>query len=502
MKGSSSALLLFSILILMISSSSQDSSFKGVGLGNPTLDVIPSTLPGHLSSRGSKDVLLCERVQVAGLSRLKLGHYASSFRVTVAPSVVIPERLHSKILVCFHGNASLGSCQCEKDEWKTSQKGLWNFVMSPYEDRYVDVKFIGEISGSVTVSVEEDFQRWRLFCLALGFFLLLLAPVVSSWVPFYYSSSMAIGILLVIIILLFQGMKLLPTGRKNFFYLTIYGSVLGAGSFLLHQFSMLVNTILVNFGLSEEMHNPVSIFALVGLILAGAALGYWIVRKFVISEDGSVDVGVAQFVKWGMRLIATTFILQSTLDTPLALGALVSCWAIWILITSPKWRRRVYKKYSENRSPWGWKSREVTAKHNRAEFLSRSGKTVPRGTPWDSPKSSSAWSDSPVRGVISRHKTRGIRNQQDYYSTFHKTPSRKKFSKKDWEDFTRESTRQAMGDMVSSPEFTDWIVEHADRIQVLPDDSSDETIGSGSDSTEETAVLSGNRPGLFKWQRV
>lgn len=107
-----------------------------------------------------------------------------------------------------------------------------------------------------------------------------------------------------------------------------------------------------------------------------------------------------------------------------------------------------------------------------------------------------------VAGVISRHKTRGIRNQQDYYSTFHKTPSRKKFSKKDWEDFTRESTRQAMGDMVSSPEFTDWIVEHADRIQVLPDDSSDETIGSGSDSTEETAVLSGNRPGLFKWQRV
>ena len=134
-------------------------------------------------------------------------------------------------------NASLGLCQCEKDEWKTVQKGLWNFFMSPYEDRYVDVKFIGEISGSVVISVEEgepfspqnsirfsvtlcilclmlvlgfqyspsaDFQRWRLVCLALGFVLHLLAPVVSSWVPFYYSSSMAIGIFLVIIILLFQ----------------------------------------------------------------------------------------------------------------------------------------------------------------------------------------------------------------------------------------------------------------------------------------------------------
>jgi hypothetical protein len=108
--------------------------------------------------------------------------------------------------------------------------------MSPYEDRYIDVKFIGEASGSVTVAVEEglplllvhfqpnphpfqtcyfdsnldfygsfaDFQRWRLVCLALGFVLLLLAPIVSSWVPFYYSSSMVIGVFLVIIILLFQ----------------------------------------------------------------------------------------------------------------------------------------------------------------------------------------------------------------------------------------------------------------------------------------------------------
>lgn len=54
----------------------------------------------------------------------------------------------------------------------------------------------------------------------------------------------------------------------------------------------------------------VAIFVLVGILLAGAALGYWIVRKFVISKDGSVDVGVAQFVKWAMRIVATTFIFQ------------------------------------------------------------------------------------------------------------------------------------------------------------------------------------------------
>ncbi|XP_028066690.1 uncharacterized protein LOC114269562 [Camellia sinensis] len=97
--------------------------------------------------------------------------------------------------------------------------------MSPYEDRYVDMKFVDKIAGYVTVTVDKEFQRWHLFCLAFGFVLLLLAPVVSSWVPFYYSSSMAVGVFLVIIILLFQGMKLLPTGRKNVFYLTLYGSV-------------------------------------------------------------------------------------------------------------------------------------------------------------------------------------------------------------------------------------------------------------------------------------
>lgn len=66
---------------------------------NPALDVTPSRLHGHVFSR---DVFLCERVKVSGHSRWKLISYASSFRVTLAPSAVIPERMHSKIQVCFH----------------------------------------------------------------------------------------------------------------------------------------------------------------------------------------------------------------------------------------------------------------------------------------------------------------------------------------------------------------------------------------------------------------
>lgn len=53
-----------------------------------------------------------------------------------------------------------------------------------------------------------EFQRWRLICLALGMVLLFVAPIISGWVPFYYSSTMVIGILLVVIIILFQVLTL------------------------------------------------------------------------------------------------------------------------------------------------------------------------------------------------------------------------------------------------------------------------------------------------------
>lgn len=66
------------------------------------MDVSPSMLSEHSTTHGAKNILQCERIQVSGISRLKLGSYANSFHITLAPSVAIPERLHNKILVCFH----------------------------------------------------------------------------------------------------------------------------------------------------------------------------------------------------------------------------------------------------------------------------------------------------------------------------------------------------------------------------------------------------------------
>lgn len=47
-------------------------------------------------------------------------------------------------------------------------------------------------------------QGWRYILLAVGFALLFLAPIVSTWVPFYYTSSMAIGVFAVVLIILYQ----------------------------------------------------------------------------------------------------------------------------------------------------------------------------------------------------------------------------------------------------------------------------------------------------------
>ena len=57
---------------------------------------------------------------------------------------------------------------------------------------------------SLIVFFSADFQQWRILCLVVGLVVILAAPVVSSWLPFYYTSSMAVGVFLVVLIIIFQ----------------------------------------------------------------------------------------------------------------------------------------------------------------------------------------------------------------------------------------------------------------------------------------------------------
>ncbi|THU46884.1 hypothetical protein C4D60_Mb09t09630 [Musa balbisiana] len=65
------------------------------------------------------------------------------------------------------------------------------------------------------------------------------------------------------------------------------------------------------WGKHTTLFPQVSLVLLGGIIFAGTFLGYWSARKFVLSEDGCVDSGIAQFVKWTLRLIGIVSILQA-----------------------------------------------------------------------------------------------------------------------------------------------------------------------------------------------
>lgn len=61
-------------------------------------------------------------------------------------------------------------------------------------------------------------------------------------------------------------------------------------------------------------------------------------------------------------------------------------------------------------------------------------------------------------------------NSGAYYSSFHSTPERQKFSKLEWDKFTKESTKKALEELVSSPDFSKWAVANAERITLSPNE--------------------------------
>jgi hypothetical protein len=53
-----------------------------------------------------------------------------------------------------------------------------------------------------------------------------------------------------------------------------------------------------------------AIFLLAFVVLTGAWMGFWIVRKLVLTEDGSIDISTSLFVAWSIRSLAAIMILQ------------------------------------------------------------------------------------------------------------------------------------------------------------------------------------------------
>ncbi|XP_049932781.1 uncharacterized protein LOC116250269 isoform X3 [Nymphaea colorata] len=278
-----------------------------------------------------------------------------------------------------------------------------------------------------------------------------------------------------------KGMKLLPTGRKRSLMIFLYGSIVGLGTVILRYLSGLLHSVLSDIGLNEDIYNPVALFLLVCLVLAGAWLGFWGVRKLVLSEDGAVDASVSLFVRWAIRIFGAVMITQSSLDPLLATGALVFAASFlpasrtafgdgifyhWLIILR-------YLVEAVKCIPQTFSARDYLYEGTSTDFFDEvSG----RETKMFKPRTKAyKWVPCTIfgRSAVTPEKSNFRPDKGTYFSTFHRTPDRKRFSKEEWDAFTKDETRKALKELVSSPEFGQWAVNNAERITLSPANHND-----------------------------
>ncbi|KAI4327336.1 hypothetical protein L6164_019809 [Bauhinia variegata] len=440
---------------------------------NTTLKLSHDLSVGNSPGSKSGTSVLCERVHIHGRSRLRnLSKFCHSMVVKVFPTnsdVRLPN-----VEICFHRNVSLGVGMCPHGQWEKAAKGYWHRSMSPFDHKILDIRTAGSTLENFEVSIEEDFFLYRIVFLILGIMLMNFASFLSQSLAFYYSSAMTVGIVLVILMILYQGMKLLPTGRKSSLAIFLYSSAVGFGTFLLRYVPDFFRSVLMELGINEDMLNPLAIFLLAFIAIAGAWLGFWVVHKLVLTEDGSVDISTSQFVAWAIRIVAAIMILQSSMDPLLGTFALSSGLVLVLLkrILRLKFLRRCLKSLFKS-----------SQKHRRS--------LAPDSSPFDDSNAFDEYMDKmrskedskfrrskvkrftlapckPSHQGFDRTPPKKLSEEDTYPSTFHTTPERKKFSKVEWETFTQESTEKALEELVASPDFSKWLVSNADRISVTP----------------------------------
>ncbi|KAL1196467.1 hypothetical protein V5N11_023158 [Cardamine amara subsp. amara] len=413
--------------------------------------------------------VLCERILIHGLRRFKhIDKYAHSLKVMVNASTAGKT---SNIDVCFHRNLSRAIGMCPQSRWEKVSKGSWVQTMSPFDHKVLDVRVASSSKVALGMSAVEELFIYRIVFLILGAVLLASASTLSKSLAFYYSSAMAVGIILVVLLVLFQGMKLLPTGRSSF-ALFIYSSLLGLGGFLLRYIPGLFQSLLTEMGIDEEMYTPVAIFVGAFLSLGGAFFGFWTVRKLILTEDGSIDISTSLFVAWSIRIMAAVLILQSSVDPLLAGGALIFVILMSSMlkkITRLKFLLRVFEipmnlllviweaiRYADVPSVPGYlhdlmrRSPDASEFRNRVTYASQSGG---------------------INGIRESPPS----ESDTFPSSFHRTPERSTLTKEEWRKLTKDSTTKAVQELVSSPGFGKWAAANADRINVIPRKESSNT---------------------------
>lgn len=175
-------------------------------------------------------------------------------------------------------------------------------------------------------------------------------------------------------------------------------------------------------------------------------------------------------------------VVQSTLDPLLAIEALICGTIVSSIlrrISRPRFLRRLYKNLA----------RKARKSHRISEILDASPSEDPYNEyiQIESPESSKfLWPrskrftlnkcSSPIQG-LSKTPPRQLTDSDTYFSTFHKTPDRVNLSKDEYEKLTRDCTKKALEELVSSPDFNKWAAANAERITLTPKSDAGSTAG-------------------------
>ncbi|CAM6113691.1 unnamed protein product [Calypogeia fissa] len=434
---------------------------------NTTVTFQPVYLEG--SDDSVPEIVAASRVRIPGWSKLQhFDKFHHTFRVKIEIAPYRSMASDSRVYLCLDQDPRRSLGDCGNGTWRAVEKGgSYTFSMSPFQDKYIDIRVTKSFAVPVvTVSVQDEKSSFRLFFLGLGVFLLVMAPIVSSWVPFYYGTAMTLGVLMVVIVILYQGMKLLPTGRKSTLYIFLYGSLAGLGTVVLRYVSSLVSSVLWEMGLSEDMYSPVAVFVGVGIALLGAWLGYLGVRKLVIAEDGSIDEGVAVFVKWALRVVGCLALLQSSIDPVFMTLALIGGIVIsWIILNVRVSVMDVWENIKDL-----WASEPVgkfTPRHSKKHYMTQAQLNAVKRLPGtEALISSKKGLHSP--NTPGTRETRHLKMEGVFLSTFHHSPGYRPPSKQEYSEISQELTDRAVEELIQSEEFDEWRDANRPRLTVEP----------------------------------
>ncbi|XP_023635412.1 uncharacterized protein LOC17877760 [Capsella rubella] len=275
------------------------------------------------SPRQNQDLpTLCERIHIYGRQRLKhIDKYAHSLNVIVNVSTGDNT---STTHVCFHRNLSLAIGMCPHNQWEKVSNGSWTQTMSPFDQKILSVRTTGSSKATLKVSIVEELCMMNIVFLILGSILLSSASTLSRSVAFYYTCVMSIGIVLAVLLLFFQGLKRLPTGRNSSALFLYSFVVVGLVGVFFRCITELFQSMEILVGFDEGNPELMALCLWLHLYLSGLIFGLHAVKRLALTKDGSIDLTTSVFVSWSIWISAAVLILQSTMDPLLGGGALIS----------------------------------------------------------------------------------------------------------------------------------------------------------------------------------